>query len=125
MRVVRDSRDGLGDDHRLRLKSGAADVIAAMTDDESSHDDTAPDPTTHSPLFILGVGAAGLDATRLAELLDAVAGASNLAIMLLLRDRQLLDEQCLRELLGKQATLLVVPKDGDRLQPGRQRRLQG
>ena len=119
MRVVRDSRDRLRDDHRLRLKSGAADVIAAMTDDESSHDDTAPDPTTHPPLFILGVGAAGLDATRLAELLDAVAGASNLAIMLLLRDRQLLDEQRLRELLGEQATLLVVPKDGDRLQPGR------
>ncbi|MFC7520445.1 hypothetical protein ACFQS6_10210 [Xanthomonas populi] len=70
------------------------------------------------PLFVLGIGAPGLDAARLAELLDTVAGSPNLAIMLLLRDRQLLDEDCLRALLGDQASLLLVPKDGDQLQPG-------
>ncbi|MEP9436827.1 CheR family methyltransferase [Xanthomonas euvesicatoria] len=90
-----------------------------MTDDETSNNDIATDANTQPPLFVLGVGAAGMDADRLAELLDAIAGASNLAIMLLLRDRQLLDEARLRELLGSQATLLSVPSDGDRLQPGR------
>ncbi|WIX06268.1 CheR family methyltransferase [Xanthomonas oryzae] len=90
-----------------------------MTDDEISSTETAPDIATQPPLFVLGVGAARLDADRLAELLDAVAGAANLAIMLLLRDRQLLDEAHLRALLGKQATLLSVPFDGEKLQPGR------
>lgn len=90
-----------------------------MTDDETSTNDIATDASTQPPLFVLGVGAAGMDADRLAELLDAIAGASNLAIMLLLRDRQLLDQARLRELLGRQATLLSVPSDGDRLQPGR------
>ncbi|OOW87279.1 methyltransferase [Xanthomonas campestris pv. vitiswoodrowii] len=90
-----------------------------MTDDETSTNDIATDAGTQPPLFVLGVGAAGMDADRLAELLDAVGGASNLAIMLLLRDRQLLDEARLRELLGSQATLLSVPNDGERLQPGR------
>ncbi|EFF44114.1 CheR family methyltransferase [Xanthomonas citri] len=90
-----------------------------MTDDETSTNDIATDANTQPPLFVLGVGAAGMDADRLAELLDAIAGASNLAIMLLLRDRQLLDQARLRELLGRQATLLSVPGDGDRLQPGR------
>lgn len=61
-----------------------------MTDDETSTNDIATDAGTQPPLFVLGVGAAGMDADRLAELLDAVGGASNLAIMLLLRDRQLL-----------------------------------
>ncbi|WP_272937952.1 CheR family methyltransferase, partial [Xanthomonas citri] len=90
-----------------------------MTDDETSSNDIATDANTQPPLFVLGVGAAGMDADRLAEVLDAVGGASNLAIMLLLRDRQLLDEARLRELLGSQATLLSVPNDGERLQPGR------
>lgn len=96
-----------------------ANDSAAMTDDEISSTETAPDIATQPPLFVLGVGAARLDAGRLAELLDAVAGAANLAIMLLLRDRQLLDEAHLRALLGKQATLLSVPFDGEKLQPGR------
>ncbi|MBB3805504.1 two-component system CheB/CheR fusion protein [Xanthomonas arboricola] len=90
-----------------------------MIEDDAFPDDTVPESSRHAPLFILGVGAAGLDAARLAELLDAVAGAANLTVMLLLRDRQLLDQVRLRELLGAQASLLLVPEDGDRLQPGR------
>ncbi|KTF37702.1 CheR family methyltransferase [Xanthomonas vesicatoria] len=89
-----------------------------MTQDDSAYDDHTPD-ANHAPLFILGVGAGGLDATRLAEVLDAVAGSPDLAVMLLLRDQQLLDKARLRELLGPQARLLLVPEDGDRLQPGR------
>ncbi|WP_349792518.1 CheR family methyltransferase [Xanthomonas sp. WHRI 7064] len=94
-----------------------------MTDDDTSCDDTAAPPAHEAvappPLFILGVGADGLDATRLAELLDAVTGAPNLVIMLLLRDRHLLDEPRLRELLGPQSSLLLAPEDGDALHPGR------
>ncbi|KPL49276.1 hypothetical protein XAXN_08495 [Xanthomonas axonopodis] len=89
-----------------------------MTDDETSNNEIATDASTQPPFFVPGVGAAGMDADRLAELLDAVGGASNLAIMLM-RDRQLLDQARLHELLGRQATLLSVPSDGDRLQPGR------
>ncbi|WP_181120940.1 CheR family methyltransferase [Xanthomonas arboricola] len=94
-----------------------------MTDDDTSCDDTAAPPAHEAvappPLFVLGVGADGLDAARLAELLDAVAGAPNLVIMLLLRDRHLLDEPRLRELLGPQSSLLLEPEDGDALHPGR------
>ncbi len=103
----------------ITLELSVANDSTAMTDDEISSTDTAPDIATQPPLFVLGVGAARLDAGRLAELLDAIAGAANLAIMLLLRDRQLLDEAHLCELLGKQATLLSVPTDGEKVQPGR------
>lgn len=65
------------------------------------------------------MGATGLDATRLAELLETIGNGANLAVMLLLRDRALLDEARLRDLLGPQSQQLVAPSDGDRLQPGR------
>ncbi|MEB1550717.1 CheR family methyltransferase [Xanthomonas campestris pv. campestris] len=81
--------------------------------------DVHSDAAVHSPLFILGVGATGLDATRLAELLETIGNGANLAVMLLLRDRALLDEARLRDLLGPQSQQLVAPCDGDRLQPGR------
>ncbi|GAE55691.1 hypothetical protein XPR_2326 [Xanthomonas arboricola pv. pruni MAFF 301420] len=93
-----------------------------MTDDDTSCDDTAAPPAHEAvappPLFILGVGADGLDAARLAELLDAVTGAPNLVIMLLLRDRHLLDEPRLRELLGPQSSLLLRPRMAMRCIPG-------
>ncbi|KAB7771536.1 CheR family methyltransferase [Xanthomonas maliensis] len=87
--------------------------------DQTPTDTTTRTHAAQSPLFVLAIGASGLDAGRVAELLDAICGPPNLAIMLLLRDRQLLDEARLRELLGQQADLLLVPEDGDRLQPGR------
>ncbi|CAD0353382.1 hypothetical protein CFBP8129_38580 [Xanthomonas hortorum pv. gardneri] len=100
------------------VPSRTDDVMSVMTQNPAAQEDAVPDAPAQAPLFVLGIGAAGLDAARLAELLETVAGASNLAIMLLLRDRQLLDEDLLRELLGDQASLLLVPNDGDQLQPG-------
>ncbi|KQQ78588.1 methyltransferase [Xanthomonas sp. Leaf131] len=94
-----------------------------MIDDDASHDatagGTADDAVTHPPVFILGVAATGLDAVQLVEVIEAIAGPPNLSVMLLLGDRHLLDETRLRALLGARSEALVVPEDGDRLQPER------
>ncbi|SKC73149.1 CheR family methyltransferase [Pseudoxanthomonas indica] len=90
-----------------------------MTEDEqtpaAADNDAVAD--TAVPFFVVGLGASGGDTAGIAKALTILAPLRELCVVLALRDRDALDEQQLRDALGRDAHKLVVPVDGQRLEP--------
>jgi len=92
-----------------------------MTEDEQISTATDEDTVADSavPFFVLALGASGGDTQGIAKALSALAPLRELCVVLALRDREALDEPQLRSALGKEAQRLVVPNDGQALEPDR------
>lgn len=90
-----------------------------MTEDEqlatAADNDAIADSAV--PFFVVALGASGGDSQGIAKALSALIPLRELCVVLALRDREALDEQQLRNALGKEARRLQEPVDGQVLAP--------
>ena len=87
------------------------DAVGAPTPDGMA------EPTKQG--FILGIGASGAETASLGELLIALRPESDLAVVVVLRDREVLDEAAFRDSLRALSAALETPGDGEPVLPGR------
>src|SRR5690348_7328851 len=90
--------------------------------DEASTPAVAAEPRTDeraAAAVILAVGASGAETDALARLLTMLPNGRDLSVVVVLRDREALDEDRLQELLAQHSRTLVTAVEGAPIQGGR------
>jgi two-component system CheB/CheR fusion protein len=101
--------------HTNADKESRADLMNDEAQQQPGESEARAGEASASPIVTLAIGASGNDTDRLASVLTELPQNISISVVLALRDREALDEERLRSVLGEQAGRLTVPGDGDRL----------